>query len=239
VVAEAAVKTRALVSVAVVVAAVLALSAGAARAADECKGLQVCVPVEGPWVVVSTGGADWELACPLPGYIVGGTDARVAARDVDVSFRGETGSPVGPGVSTRRSLVFHGFRTTVGGRTSSFKPFIGCVPASGAGGRALTGRTRSAIGVKPSRPLFSVVVTSAVVERSQVVRASCPRTARLIGATHAVGFDQTTPPSAAQRNAVRVTRSVVEGVVVARVRATTAAGVFAKVQVRALCARSR
>ena len=232
-------KTRALASVALLVLAVLALSAGTARAADECKGLQTCVPVEGPWVVVSTAGAEWELKCPLPRYIVGGTDARVAVPDVDVSFRAETGSPVGPGVSTRHSGVFHGMRTAAGGGTSSFKPFIGCIPTSGGGGRALTGLTRAAIGIKPVQPLFSVVVTSAIVERSQVIRASCPRTARLIGATHAVGFDQTTPPSAVQRNAVRVTRSVVEGVVVARVRATPAAGDFAKVQVRALCARSR
>lgn len=176
---------------------------------------------------------------PASGYIVGGTDARVSTRDVDVSFRGETGSPVGPGVSTRRSLVFHGLRSAAGAGTSSFKPFIGCIPATGGGGRALTGLTARAIGIKPEQPLFSVVVTSAIVQRSQVVRASCPRTARLVGATHAVGFDQTTPPTAAQRGAVRVTRSVVEGVVVARVRASASAGAFANVQVRALCARGR
>ena len=232
-------KARILVSVALGVAFVAALSAGTARAADECKGLQVCVPVEGPWVAVSAAGADWELVCPLPGYIVGGTDARVAARDVDVSFRGENGSPVGPGVSTRRSLVFHGMRTAAGSGTSSFKPFIGCIPTSGGGGRALTGVFASGIGIKPAQPLFSVVVTSAVVRRSQVVRASCPRSARLVGATHAVGFDQTTPPTGAQRGAVRVTRSLVEGVVVARVKSTAAAGAFAKVQVRALCAKGR
>jgi len=238
-VAEGAVRARILVFVTLAVAAVLGLTAGTARAADECKGLQVCVPVQGPWVVVSSGGADWELACPLPGYIVGGTDARVSTSDVDVSFRGETGSPVAPGVSTRRSLVFHGVRTADRAGTSTFKPFIGCIPASGAGGRALTGLTANGFGIKPAQPLFSVVVTSTVVQRSQVVRASCPRSARLIGATHAVGFDQTTPPTAAQRGAVRVRRSIVEGVVVARVRATAAAGAFAQVQVRALCARSR
>lgn len=232
-------KARILVPVALALAAVFALTAGTARAADECKGLQVCIPVEGPWVVVSSGGADWELACPLPGYIVGGTDARVSTRDVDVAFRGETGSPVGPGISTRRSLVFHGMRTAAGPGTSSFKPFIGCIPTTGGGGRALTGSVASGFGIKPARPLFSVVVTSAVVQRTQVVRASCPRSARLVGATHAVGFDQTTPPTVAQRGSVRVTRSVVEGVVVARVRATAAAGAFAKVQVRALCARGR
>ena len=230
---------RRVLAVIVAVAGALALTAGAARAADECKGLQVCIPVEGPWVTVSTAGADWELPCPLPGYVVGGTDARVTTADVDVSFRGETGSPVGPGVTTKRSLVFHGVRTGAGSGTSSFKPSIGCIPSRGGGGRALTGLTANGVGLKPSAPLFSVVVTSPVLRHSQVIRAACPSRAHLVGATHAVGFDQTTPPSAAQRRAIRVNRSVVEGVVVARVRATDAVGEYAKVQVRALCSRAR
>lgn len=231
-------KIRVVTAFAVALAAALALTAGTARAADECNGLQVCVPVEGPWVTVSSAGADWELACPLAGYIVGGTDARVATGDVDVSFRGEIGSPVGPGVTTKRSLVFHGLRTG-GSGTSSFKPFIGCVPSQGGGGRALTGLRASAIGIKPKNPLFSVVVTASVIRHSQVVRAACPAPARLVGATHAVGFDQTTPPTARQRTAIRVRHTVVEGVVIARVTATDAVGPLAKVQVRALCARTR
>jgi len=238
VVEEALVKARAVVLLVLALAAGLALTAGTAHAADECKNLQVCVPVEGPWVTVSSTGADWELTCPLAGYIVGGTDVRVVAKDVDVSFRGEIGAPIGPGVTTTRSLVFHGLRTG-GSGTSSFKPFIGCVPSRGGGGRALTGMTATEIGIKPTRPLFSVVVTAALIRRSQVVRAACPAAARLVGATHAVAFDQTTPPTASQRGAVRVRRSVVEGVVVARVTTADAAGPFAKVQVRALCARSR
>ena len=92
------------------VAFLAALSAGGAQAADECKGLRVCLPVTGPWVVVPAGGIDYELACPLKGYVVAGTDARVATADVDVWFRGETGSPVGPGVTTRQSVVFHAAR---------------------------------------------------------------------------------------------------------------------------------
>ena len=231
-------KARVFAVAALAVVSLLALTAGAARAADECKGLQTCVPVEGPWVVVGSVGVDWELKCPLPGYIVGGTDARVSTKDVDVSFRAETGSPVGPGVATRHSLVFHGLRTG-GTGTSSFQPFIGCIPTSGGGGRSLTAYTAQAIGIKPTHPLFSVVVTSSIDRRSQVVRAACPKAARLVGATHAVGFDQTVPPTSTQRNAIRVKRSVVEGVVVARVRATPAVGAFAKVQVRALCSRSR
>ena len=220
-----------------------ALSVGAvaapARAADECKGLRVCLPVTGPWVVVSTQGADWELACPLARYVIGGTDARVAANDVDVSFRGEIGSPVGPGVTTLRSLDFHGVRARAGVGTSSFQPFLGCIPSNGGGGRALTGVTGNGFGLKPSRPVFSIVVAARVVRRSQTVRAACPAPARLVGATHAVGFDQVPPPTSTQRAAVSVTHTVVAGVVVARVTSTASAGPRALVQVRALCTRAR
>jgi hypothetical protein len=217
----------------------LGVAAAPARAADECKGLRVCLPVTGPWVVVSTKGADWELACPLPRYVIGGTDARVDARDVDVSFRGETGSPVGPGVTTLRSLDFHGVRTRAGAGTAGFQPFLGCIPSSGGGGRALTAVTGPGFGLKPSRPVFSVVVTAPVVRRSQTVRAACPAPARLVGVTRAVGFDQVPPPTSAQRGAVSIQGSVVGAAALARVTATASAGPHALVQVRALCARAR
>ena len=90
----------------------------------------MCLPVTGPWVVVPAGGIDYELACPIEGYVVAGTDARVATADVDVWFRGETGSPVGPGVTTRRSVVFHAARVPPKAATSSFRPFLGCIPTS-------------------------------------------------------------------------------------------------------------
>ena len=40
------------------VSVLAAMSAGSARAADECKGLRVCLPVAGPWVVVPAGGKE-------------------------------------------------------------------------------------------------------------------------------------------------------------------------------------
>ena len=216
-----------------------ALSAGSALAADECRGLQVCLPVAGPWVVVPPGGVDYEVACPLVGYLVAGTDARVATRDVDVSFRGEPGSPVGPGVTTRRSTVFHAVRTRAGAGATSFQPFIGCIPTSGGGSRALTGVAARNAGIKPTQSLRSVVVSRPVRRSSLTVRAVCPAGSRLVGSTHAVAFRRPLPPSAEMLGAVRVRRTVVEGVVVARVTATPAAGARAEVQVRALCARVR
>ena len=121
-----------LVALAVVAVAVAAgVGVGAGRAADECRGLQVCLPVPGPWVAIppSEGGgpavAVWELRCPLKGYIVAGIDARVSDRSIDVSFRGENGAPVSPGVTTGREVLFTAVYTGTGRQTTSFQPFVG------------------------------------------------------------------------------------------------------------------
>ena len=219
--------------------ALAALVAGPALGADECDGLRVCLPVAGPWVVVPAGGVDYELSCPLVGYIIGGIDARVATRDVDVSFRGEPGSPVGPGVTTRRSAVFHAERARVGGGASSFQPFIGCIPTSGGGGRALTGFAARRAGIKPTQPFRSVVVNARLQTRSKTVRVVCPAGSRLVGSTSAAAFREPVQPSGTQLGSVSVRHVVVDGAVVARVTATEAAGPRAEVQVRAICARTR
>lgn len=213
-----------------------ALTAANARAADECKGLRVCLPVAGPWVVVPDGGIDYEIACPIAGYVVAGTDARVATADVDVWFRGFVGSPVGPGVTTRRSVVFHAARVPPKAGTTSFRPFLGCIPASGGGGRALTAYNAS---IKPSTALFSVVVNSPIRSAAKTVRASCPASARLLGSSTAIAFRQTAAPAELQRSAVRLRSSVAGRSVVARVTATAAAGTHAEVQVRVVCTKAR
>ena len=87
--------------------------AAPAGGANECDGLMVCVPVAGPWVVVpaSTGAprerVEFQLTCPR-GYVVGGLDARLSVRAIDVGFIGTLGSPVNPGITTSRSAVFLG-----------------------------------------------------------------------------------------------------------------------------------
>jgi hypothetical protein len=237
--AKAPVRARAALVLFVAGLSLGALSAGPALAADECRGLQVCLPVAGPWVVVPPGGVDYEVVCPLAGYIVAGTDARVAARDVDVSFRGEPGSPVGPGVTTRRSTVFHAVRTRPGAGATSFQPFIGCIPTNGGGGRALTGVAARTAGVKPTQSLRSIVVSRPVPSGSLTVRAVCPAGSRFVASTHAVAFRLLLPPPEVMLGAVRVRSTIVERVVVAHVTATPAAGARAEVQLRALCARAR
>ena len=86
------------VFVALVATLVTASSAGGA---NECDGLMVCVPVAGPWVVVPISGGvprprvEYQLTCPR-GHIVGGLDARLSDRAIDVNFLGTLGSPVNP-----------------------------------------------------------------------------------------------------------------------------------------------
>jgi hypothetical protein len=80
--------------------AVATLAVGAAPAAStprECQGLMVCVPVKGPWVVVPTAQSvprrqvEYQLSCPR-GYVVGGLDAELSNRAIDVSFLGKVGA---------------------------------------------------------------------------------------------------------------------------------------------------
>ena len=91
---------RPLALVALVLALAAASSASGAAKTKECNGLQVCVPVIGPWVVVPTAAASvrpqtsFVLSCPK-GYIVGGLDAELSSRALDVTFDARLGAPPG------------------------------------------------------------------------------------------------------------------------------------------------
>ena len=104
----------------VVVGAALAVAAPAGGA-NECDGLMVCVPVAGPWVVVPASTSvprqrvEFQLTCPR-GHVVGGLDAQLSLRAIDVGFIGTLGSPVNPGITTSRSAVFLG---TYAGRSAA------------------------------------------------------------------------------------------------------------------------
>ncbi len=224
-----------------VVAGIAATAAIPAGAADECQGLQVCLPVHGPWVAVpAVGAVDYELRCPLPRYVVAGLDARLADAEIDVAFRGEVGAPVGPGVTTRSAALFTAMSTAAVRRPTSFRPFVGCIPASGGGGRSQTAFLATPPGGRrPTFPLMRAVVGRRVGEGRSVVAARCPRGSRLLGGSHAVAFRTKEPPSPRLLAAVSVQRSVSAGAVVARV--TVAAGVLsgarAEIQLHAICRR--
>lgn len=234
--------------VAVVLGALAAVVApGAARALDECRGLKECVPVVGPWVVVPApqGGrlasAEWELRCPVAGYVVGGVDSRVTDRGVDVSVRGESGSPVAPGVTTRRSIVFTGRSAgRSGSGPTAFKPAVGCIPLEGGGGRAQTSvGARSAVS-KPGAPFTREVAAARLVPgRTRVVTSTCPIGRRVVDAGHAVAVRTAAPPSTAIVRAVTTTQRI--GSTTVRVSATLDPGVSRAVpvllQAFAVCAR--
>jgi hypothetical protein len=224
-----------------VVAAAALTAAGPAGAARECDGLMVCVSVPGPWVVVPVGAAaprprvEYQLACPR-GYVVGGLDAELSARGIDVDFRGRLGSPVNPGITTARSAVFTAFDAAGTARAPTFRPFLGCIPAAGGGIRVPT-----AAGVlRPGRPTVRRVRTVRVRPGSAVVAQGCAAGERLVGAEHAVGFFTKRPPTASLVASVHAARSIRAGRVAVSVRADAELeGVRAVVQVQAVCARAR
>ncbi len=214
--------------------------ASPAGGANECDGFMVCVSVAGPWVAVPTSNEtprprlEYQLTCPR-GHVVGGLDARLSSRAIDVGFLGALGSPVNPGITTSRSAVF--FATHAGsGRAPSFKPFIGCIPGAGGATRVPT----SATVVRPGRPTTRRVRMVRVRPGTASVRQRCRAGERLVGASHAFGFFTRTPPSASLVEGVSGDQSVRGREVVVEVRADAElAGVRAVVQVHAVCARKR
>lgn len=214
-----------------VACAALVVAVAPAAATNECKGLQVCVPVAGPWVLTTTAGTEFQLDCPKR-FIVGGLDAELSSRAVDLGFVGGLGSPVNPGITTTGSAVFLGRFVGAKG-IATFRPHIGCVPASGGGRRTPTAYTV----FKPGKPTVRVMKQLAVLP-SLTTRlvARCAANQRLVHATSAVGFFSDAPPSARVAQSVRVTQTVRAGNV--RVSAKGGAGIPSRtiVQVNLVCA---
>jgi hypothetical protein len=239
---------RSLRLVALVVVAIVAAAgpgAGTGRAADECRGLQVCLPVPGPWVAIPApaGGAAstavWQMRCPLRGYIVAGVDARVTDRTIDVSIRGENGAPISPGVTTGREVVFTAVYSGGARRPTAFQPFIGCIPTSGGGARGETAVRRVAA-FAPVKPIERRVVERRLVSGASTrVVGGCPPGSRLLGAEHAFAFRIGNEPGATLLTAVRTRQTVAARrvTVVASVAPSVPQGLPVQLQVHALCTR--
>jgi hypothetical protein len=228
---------------ALVLAAAAVAGAAPAGAANECDGLQICVSVPGPWVVVpaATGSSrqrvEYQLTCPK-GHVVGGLDARLSVRAIDVSFLGKLGSPVNPGISTTRSAVFVGLYAGSGDPAPTFKPFIGCMPMAGGGSRVPTS-AGSQQAFAPGQPVTRRVRTVRLRPGSATVVQRCLSGERVVGGSYAFGFATRTPPSASLVSSVSGSQSVGDRSVTVRVRGDAElAGVPAFVQVHALCSRS-
>jgi hypothetical protein len=222
----------------VLAAATLLLTPAASAATRECNGLQICVPVAGPWVVVPTGVAptprvEYQLDCPR-GYIVGGLDAELSVRPIDISFSGMLGSPVNPGITTAASALFSAVYTGLDARAAATaRPHIGCIPASGGGGRVPTAVTA----FSPGRTTVRRVRTDRILPGTFRVTKGCAGGEHLIAAAHAVGFYTPAPPPGGLLRAVQ-TRQVVRGSrVTIVVRASRPlADVRAVIQVGVVCA---
>lgn len=227
-------------AVAAIAAAALAVGVGSAGATNECRGLKICVPVQGPWVLVPTGGGlpqpsvQFVLSCPK-GYVAAGTDAELTSPLIDLTFLGLQGAPVNPGITTARDLVFVGSYVGRGRPLASFRPHVGCMPASGGGGRIPT--SARAI-VPPGRPTVRHVANVPLVPRhTRRIVEGCARGERLVDAHTAVGFVPY-PPDGLMARSVHVTQRIVAGRVVVSAKADAGAG-GALVQVQAVCTGGR
>ena len=219
--------------------AAVAATAAPAGATSECRGLQVCVKVRGPWVVVpselgtSRAGVQFQLSCPR-GFIAGGLDAELSDRAIDLAFFGLLGSPVGPGTTTGRSVVFRGVYTGSPPRTPTFRPHLGCIPVAGGGTGPVPYRKLQAL--PPGQPTIRRVRTVRLHAGSTRATAACAAGERLLSGWHAIGFYTAAPPSAAVVQSVRAMRSSSGNRVKVRVNAGAAVnGVRAIVQVGAVC----
>jgi len=230
--------TRAVALLACLLAALA--GAGEARATNECRGLMVCVPVAGPWVVVpaTSRRVEYRLACPRR-YIVGGLDAELSHRAIDLTFPGLLGSPVNPGITTSNAAVFAAFYTGARAQVTTFRPHIGCIPAAGGGGGAPPAFTAfRAAAFPPGRPAVRRVKAARVLAgRTTRIVHACARNERLLRASHAVGIFSRTAPSSVLAGSVSVARTISRGRITAIVRAgEELRGVNAVVQVHAICA---
>jgi hypothetical protein len=217
-----------------------AFAAQPASATNECRGLLVCVRVAGPWVVVSSGVAtprarvDFQLSCPR-GFAVGGLDAELSDRAIDVGFMGKLGSPVGPGVTTERSALFGATYAGASARPPTFRPHLGCIPASGGGGGPVPYRRVTAV-FPPGEAVVRRVRSVSLRPGTVRAIAACGKGERLISGWHAVGFYTASPPNQALVGSVQASRTFRSGRVQVSVRSGSAvAGVRAIVQVGAVC----
>lgn len=220
-------------------AAALAAGAGPAGATNECRGLQVCVKVHGPWVVVppqlgtSRTGVRFQLSCPRS-FIAAGLDAELSDRAIDLDFSGLLGSPVGPGTTTSRSILFRGAYTGSSPRTPTFRPHLGCVPLAGGGNGPVPYRKLQVF--PPGQPTIRRVRTVRLRPGNVHAVAACAAGERLLSAWHAIGFYTAAAPAAILVQSVAATQSSRGNRVDVRVKAGVAAnGLRAVVQVGAVC----
>ncbi|HZQ16485.1 MAG TPA: hypothetical protein VFA82_06895 [Gaiellaceae bacterium] len=200
------------------VAALAAVAAPAGGATGECNGIQRCIPVAGPWVVVPAhGSVRYLLSCPQGRSVVGGLDALATSREVTVSFSGRIGAPVQPGVTTTRYALFHAVSTSA--KRQAFQPRLGCIPVAGGGGRSTVSARVTAPG-----PALDLVARITVVGpgATRFGRIGCPAGEKLADTWQSLAFRTKNPPPLSEANYVRAGYVVVKGKAVVTASATDA-----------------
>lgn len=231
---------RRLLVLAALAVGALAGAPGAMAATNECRSLPVCVPVAGPWVVVPTERVvprptvRFQLSCP-EGHVVGGLDAELTDRGIDLSFAARLGSPVNPGVSTERSALFSAMYVGGTARAAVFRPHVGCIPAAGGG------RIRTALQAifPPGTPAIRRVTNQQVrAGESRTVTRSCGPGERLVDGWHALAFRSGTPPVAAQIGALQAAQRLrASGITVTATGGFALAAIRGLVQVGVVCGK--
>jgi hypothetical protein len=214
--------------------AVAAATAPAGGATNECRGIQQCIRVPGPWVVVPAHGtATYLLTCPQGRSVVGGLDAQVTSREVHVWFEGRLGAPVQPGQTTTRYALFRAVSTSP--RVQVFQPLLGCIPTQGGGGRSTVSARVSPPGTALEYRSRIVVIGPGDVKFAKV---SCKAAEQLTGAWHAVAFRTKAPPDLAHVGLISARHVVFGKQVVVTASSTDALSVDAHaiVQAGAECA---
>ena len=213
----------------VVSLAVAAATAPAGGATNECRGIQQCIRVPGPWVVVpARGTASYLLTCPRGRSIVGGLDAQVTSREVHVWFEGRLSAPVQPGQTTTRYALFRAVSTSK--KPQVFQPLLGCIPTQGGGGRSTVSAR-----VSPPGPALEYRARIVVIGPGDVkfTRVSCQAGERLTGAWHAVAFRTKAPPNLKYVGLVEARHVIVGKRVVVTASSTDALSVDAHAIVQA------
>jgi hypothetical protein len=223
--------------VATALAAALAAGVDTAGATSECRGFLTCLPVAGPWVVVPVARetprpqVQYQLTCPR-GFVVGGVDAELTDRAIDLWFLGASGSPVAPGRTTSRTVVFVATYVGSGGTAPTFRPHAGCVPSGGGGRRTPTSASTV---VPPGHPTVRRVRTVRITA-PRAVSVGCRRDEHLVAAFSASGFRTAKPPSPALVASLSARPALARDHLVVLARGGQGYGV---VQVAAVCAGGR
>jgi hypothetical protein len=203
------------------VTALAAAAAPVGGATNECHGIQQCIPIAGPWVVVPAHGtAAFLLACPRGRSVVGGLDALATSRSVHVGFDARLGAPVQPGVTTTRYALFRAVSTS--SSRQAFQPRLGCIPVQGGGGRSTVSATLTPPGPSIEALARIIIVGSGATSFGRV---TCPAGQTVVGAWHSLAFRTKTPPRLSAAQYIRARHVVLGRQVVVTASSTDALSV--------------